>query len=64
MQTRTYLIFKVFSDNKEDVEEIRTNDMDVVLKRASDLMKSEDVKIQIWEKKDYELYKKRERAFA
>jgi len=61
---RTYLIIKVSKDNRTEIEEIETNDMDVVLARVSELMKSTDFQIHIWEKKDYELYKERERAFA
>ena len=61
---RTYLIIKVSKDNRTEIEEIETNDMDVVLARVFELMKSTDFQIHIWEKKDYELYKERERAFA
>ncbi len=63
MTIKKYLIIKVSKDNTTEIEEIETNDMDVVFQRTSELMKSEDVKIHIWEKNDYELYKERERAF-
>lgn len=64
MEAKTYLIIKESSDNTSEIEEIKTNDVDVVLKRVSELMKSTDLKIHIWEKKDYEQYMERERAFA
>jgi len=61
---RTYLIIKVSKDNSTEIEEIETNDMDVVFTRVSELNKTTDFQIHIWEKKDYELYKERERTFA
>ena len=64
MKKSIYLIIKELKDNSTEIEEIQTYDVDVVLKRASELLKSEDVKIHIWEKEDYERYKERERAFA
>lgn len=64
METKTYLIIKESSDNTSEIEEIKTKDVDVVLKRVSELMESTDLKIHIWEKKDYELYMERESAFA
>ena len=64
MKTTKYLIIKEGKDNYSEIEEIETNDIDVVLARVSELMKSTDFQIHIWEKTDYELYKERERAFA
>ena len=63
MKKSIYLIIKELKDNSTEIEEIQTYDVDVVLKRASELLKSEDVKIHIWEKEDYERYKQRERDF-
>lgn len=64
MKTKIYLIIKESSDNTSEIEEIKTKDVDVVLKRASELMESTDLKIHIWEKHDYEQYMERERALA
>ena len=64
MKTKAYLIFKISRDNKTEVEEIETNDIDVVLKRVNDLVSTTDLKVHFWEKEDYILYKERERAFA
>jgi hypothetical protein len=61
----TYLIIKETLDGKiVEIEEIKTNDMDVVLQRVSELMQTTDLSIHIWEKEDYESYKKRERELA
>lgn len=61
----TYLIIKETLDSKiVEIEEIKTNDMDVVLQRVSELMQTTDLSIHIWEKEDYESYKKRERELA
>ena len=62
-KTRTYLIIKVSKDDTTEIEEIETNDMDVVFARVSELMKSTDFQIHIWEKNDYVRYKQRERDF-
>ena len=64
MKTTKYLIIKEGKDNYSEIEEIETNDIDVVLARVSELMKSTDFQIHIWEKNDYVRYKERERAFA
>ena len=64
MKTTKYLIIKEGKDNYSEIEEIETNDIDEVLARVSELMKSTDFQIHIWEKEDYERYKERERAFA
>ena len=63
MKTTKYLIIKEGKDNYSEIEEIETNDIDVVLARASELMKSTDFQIHIWEKNDYVRYKQRERDF-
>ena len=63
MKTTKYLIIKEGKDNYSEIEEIETNDIDVVLARVSELMKSTDFQIHIWEKNDYVRYKQRERDF-
>lgn len=63
MKTTKYLIIKEGKDNYSEIEEIETNDIDEVLARVSELMKSTDFQIHIWEKNDYVRYKQRERDF-
>ena len=65
MKERTYFI--ILSDNDSnvcDTEEIKTQNIDDVLHRASVLMEETDYRINIWEKEDYEEYKRREKQYA